>query len=245
MSLNVYKHRKTNGFYRRIETATIQTDKPLADYDLVNVYRSMSDGSVWARPISEFHSRFEAVDDRGDWIQTYSGRAFYPFDPQPNEIDINDIAHALSMQCRFGGHIKKFYSTAEHSVNVCDLLKDRRQKLRALLHDGSEAFIADMVTPVKRYMPEYKNLEKTIQTAIDKKYGVLDVPYEGIKNADIIMLSTEADQLMLVAPVGWAPMPEPVNIQLKCLSPSEAKSLFLEKFHELFTSDVYSDILKP
>ena len=53
-----------------------------------------------------------------DWIQTYSGKKFYPLDPRPEDIDIRDIAHALSLNCRFNGHCRCFYSVAEHSVGV-------------------------------------------------------------------------------------------------------------------------------
>ena len=233
MSLEIFKHRKTEGVYRRMGTASVQTDKTLSDYDLVTIYTGISDNRTWIRPVEEFHERFDKVEDRGDRIQTYTGKRFYPFDPRPEEIDILDIAHALSMQCRFGGHIKQFYSVAEHSVNACDLLEDPRERMRALLHDGSEAFIADMVTPVKRFMPEYKSLENIIQSAIDNKFGVEDVPYENIKKADLQMLSTEAHQLMLIAPVGWQDMPKPLSTELICLAPSDAKILFLDRFNEL------------
>lgn len=53
---------------------------------------------------------------RGDWMQTYTGRRFYPLDPRPDEIDPEDIAHALSLLCRYGGHVDRFYSVAEHCV---------------------------------------------------------------------------------------------------------------------------------
>src|ERR1700677_3623058 len=64
---------------------------------------------------------------RGPWIQTCTGRAFYPSDPRPEYIDINDVAHALSMQCRFTGHVKKFYSVAEHSLRVSWLIDQRNR----------------------------------------------------------------------------------------------------------------------
>lgn len=57
----------------------------------------------------------------GDWMQTFTGRQFWPMDPRPEDLDILDIAHALSLLCRFGGHCQRFYSVAEHSVHVSTL----------------------------------------------------------------------------------------------------------------------------
>ena len=65
---------------------------------------------------------------KGDWILTYSGIEFWPLDPRPEDVRIEDIAHALSMQCRFAGHCDRFYSVAEHSIRVADLVP-REDKL--------------------------------------------------------------------------------------------------------------------
>ena len=55
---------------------------------------------------------------RGSWAQTFTGRQFFPLDPDPQDIDIVDIAHSLAMQCRYNGHTDRFYSVAEHCVHV-------------------------------------------------------------------------------------------------------------------------------
>src|SRR5262245_27549306 len=99
----------------------------------------------------------------GDWMQTISGRKFWPLDPRPEEVCIEDIGHALSLVCRFGGHCHTFYSVAEHSVRVSLLAEDmakssahwtdeniRMIALSGLLHDAAEAYIGDMVRPLKR-----------------------------------------------------------------------------------------------
>ena len=75
----------------------------------------------------------------GDWLQTFTGKAFFPLDPRPEEMDIFDIAHALSNLCRYGGHCNKFYSVAEHSVLVsilCRLYYGEQVALQGLLHDA-------------------------------------------------------------------------------------------------------------
>jgi hypothetical protein len=85
---------------------------------------------------------------KGDWMQTYTGRQFWPIDPRADEIDIVDIAHALSQQCRFAGHCKSFYSVATHSwhtSNVCN----SENALWGLLHDAAEAYLVDLPTPIK------------------------------------------------------------------------------------------------
>src|SRR6266700_4788978 len=103
--------------------------------------------------------------NRGDWIQTAMGRKFWPMDPRSGEVFIDDIAHALSMLCRFGGHCIRFYSVAEHSV-LLSRVAEPRFKLWALLHDASEAYLADVPRPVKPALVGYKDAEERVQRAI-------------------------------------------------------------------------------
>jgi uncharacterized protein len=86
----------------------------------------------------------------GDWIQTYTGKQFWPLSPLPEDIVIEDIAHALSMQCRFGGHVRTFYSVAQHSVHV-SLLVEPQYALWGLLHDAAEAYLVDLPRPIKKF----------------------------------------------------------------------------------------------
>ena len=79
----------------------------------------------------------------GSWLQTYTGIQFWPLDPRPEEIDIQDIAHALSLLCRFNGHCQRFYSVAEHSVHVSTILAPEFG-LWGLLHDAAEAYLSDI-----------------------------------------------------------------------------------------------------
>lgn len=92
---------------------------------------------------------------KGDWIQTYTGRQFWPLDPKPEEVCIEDIAHALSQQCRYAGHTIRFYSVAQHSVEIA-LRVPRAAALWGLLHDAAEAYLVDLPRPVKYLMPAYK-----------------------------------------------------------------------------------------
>jgi len=85
---------------------------------------------------------------KGDWFLTFTGRQFYPLDPCPEDIDIHDIAHHLSLICRFNGACRVFYSVAQHCCIVSDALA-RPYKLRGLLHDGTETYFGDMIKAIE------------------------------------------------------------------------------------------------
>lgn len=175
------------------------------------------------------------------YVETVSGRKFYFLDPQPEDFDIHDIAHALSMNCRYTGHSNKFYSVAEHCWQASRFLGDQpvEVQLAALLHDGSEAYITDIASPIKQHLPDYKKMEDNIMGRLFEKYG-LKYPFDSIiKFADLSMLSIEAKHLLTSGGDTWdmwktikRPMPDqcfrPIGFQ-----PKQAKALFLEKFYEL------------
>jgi hypothetical protein len=131
---------------------------------------------------------------RGDWIQTYSGIQFWPLDPREEDILIEDIAHALSMQCRFGGHCHRFYSVAEHCCHVSDRCPEF--PLWGLLHDAAEAYLTDVIRPIKPYLTEYKGIEDHLMYHIANRFGLEhDMPYN-VKVADLRILTTEVGQLL-------------------------------------------------
>jgi uncharacterized protein len=170
---------------------------------------------------------------RGDWIQTYTGVQFWPLDPRPEEVKIEDIAHSLALLCRFNGHCNRFYSVAEHSVHASRLLPPE-YRLWGLLHDASEAYIADIPMPVKRNLPEYKEIESNLMQVITIHFGLpWPMPSE-VKHVDSMMLATEKVALMGKDPAPWHQMPEPTDPQLiKGWMPDEAKKIFLEEFATL------------
>lgn len=124
------------------------------------------------------------------WISTYSGKVFDVFRPDPEQIDIIDIAVALSRMPRFAGHTTEFYSVAQHSIHVAELCGPS-VKLAALLHDASEAYLVDLPRPIKHAMPEYIAIEALVMRAIADKFG-FDFPLSPcVKEADNVMLETE------------------------------------------------------
>src|SRR3954454_351254 len=108
---------------------------------------------------------------RGDWMQTYSGRRFYPMNPRPSEIDPVDIAHALSLLCRYGGHVDRFYSVAEHCVLMSQAVAPENA-LAALLHDATEAYVCDVPRPLKRQLPGYAAIEAMVWLAIVARFDI-------------------------------------------------------------------------
>ncbi len=107
-------------------------------------------------------------------IMTYTKKMFDPLHPKAELIDIEDIAHALSMLCRANGHFKSFYSVAQHSINCMKEAEARgyseRIQLACLLHDASEAYLSDVTRPVKAELPRYKEIEAPLQEMIWKKW---------------------------------------------------------------------------
>lgn len=130
-------------------------------------------------------------------IRTYSGHYIDPFSPDPNKINIIDIAHQLSNQNRWSGATEHPYSVASHSVWMMKKFDDPIDKLAALLHDSSEAYIGDMPKPIKDRLPDYRNLEDVISKCIAKKYSCV-YPWElKIHLADRDSLYSEWDNIVL------------------------------------------------
>lgn len=139
----------------------------------------------------------------GDWISTYTGRKFWVLDPRPEEINIEDIAHALSMMCRYRGHCKFFYSVAQHCIGVQETLKEwgynELIQLYGLLHDATEAYICDIPRPIKNNIPNYKSMENELEVKILQAFNLSrPIPEISkiIKDADNAMLKCEAKVLM-------------------------------------------------
>src|SRR5271166_4350924 len=123
-------------------------------------------------------------------IAPVTPKKFFPYDPRPEQICIEDIAHGLSMLCRFVGQCRFFFSVAEHSIAVARLLP-ANLKLFGLLHDASEAYLADLPRPVKAGLPEYKAIETNVERVIAEKFELpFPMPPE-VKAADQALLKDE------------------------------------------------------
>lgn len=176
-------------------------------------------------------------------IETVSGVWFDFLNPKPEQINVNDIAHSLSMQCRFVGHSSRFYSVAEHSWHVARMLDgcSLAVQLSGLLHDASEAYITDVPSPVKQHLNNYEDLEDGIQRVIFERYGLEFPMHPAVKLADRAMLSIESHYLLPSRGNGWDMWRHYKRAAIQDayrpvgMGPDQAKEVFLDKFTELMT----------
>lgn len=154
-------------------------------------------------------------------------------DPSACPLDIDTIAYALSNICRFGGHCRPFYSVAQHSVLVSELVPPEHQ-LEALLHDAAEAFIGDMVTPLKAMLPEYKRIEHNIESHIREQFRLPSVQNPLIKYADTVAFVTERRDLMpLKGGIDSLATVPRCNEKVVPLPSVQAYGLFIARYNEL------------
>lgn len=167
-------------------------------------------------------------------IQTFSGRGFDLLSPNPAEIRIADIAHSLSLLCRFGGHCKAFYSVAEHCVHVSKLVP-LPDAMWGLFHDASEAYCGDMLSPLKPFRPEHGEMEREIQRAVAAAFHLQQPIPASVHLADDAMLATERRQIMeRHSDVVWGRgNSKPASVRLSCWSSPVAEWKFMERFYEI------------
>ncbi len=171
---------------------------------------------------------------RGDWMQTFTGRAFYPLDPRVEDIDPVDIAHALSLLCRYGGHSRTFYSVAEHCVLMSHAVAPGNA-LWALLHDATEAYMGDLIRPLKRAMPNYAAAEDRLMAVICERFGLYPQCPAEVKAADNRILRDERDALLAEPPQPWLSIEQVPNLgaRVEGWSPAEAEVRFRLRLDEL------------
>ncbi len=171
------------------------------------------------------------------FIQTFTGRRFYFDRLEENETLIDDIAHALALVNRFGGHTVSPYSVAQHSVIVSRLVAPQ-YKLQALLHDAHEAYIGDVVRAMKEMFPQIRDLQHLIDEHIFAAFNVNATPESTavVKLVDNQVLATEASQL-LSKECDWLPewdLPEPLSIQISPWDWKRAEQAFLAEFLSVY-----------
>lgn len=167
------------------------------------------------------------------WIRTASGRRFAPLDPDPAAIEITDIAHALSNICRYTGHVSHFYSVAEHCVHVSRLVPEK-YALEGLLHDASEAYLADIAGPVKPLLPDYCKAEKNLERAVATRFDLYYPWPEPVKRIDRDMLVMEGRKFMgLTDPTEWGLEPVELAVMVVGYPPVMARQMFMDRYHEL------------
>lgn len=188
-------------------------------------------------------------------ITTFTGKTFDFEDPDPETICIEDIAHALSMVCRFSGQCREFYSVAQHSVLVALGLQtvvteeerrtwkmwlEHEKQLRqiALLHDAAEAYMGDLNRPLKRIMPQYGQIEDRVFEAIATKFGLLfsKLP-EVVKRMDKLIFANEWASFMPPGPNDAGRGPDPGIGIITAMNQKDAEAAFLGLFNTLFLQE--------
>lgn len=169
------------------------------------------------------------------YISTFTGKHFDFINITMDDICIEDIAQGLSNECRFAGQISQFYSVAQHSVYVSQIVPPE-YALEALLHDASEAYCKDLPSPLKALLPEYKAIEKKVQKVICYKWDIPRTISGVVHYADLTMLATERRDLEVDGDNFW-PILEGVPasdlITVNPLLPIQARAMFIHRYNQL------------
>lgn len=181
--------------------------------------------------------KFYPVHAHNDgYFSTMSGQKINLRQPHPEMIHIDDIAHALSNICRFGGQTRQFYSVAQHSCLVA-MLAPECWKKEALLHDATEAYLGDVIKPLKVMLPGYDKIERLFELSISFRFGLASLGLEQVKTYDRIALDVEYEWLIknnkekLLSTLLYQPHPIPFT---EAWLPGEAKHYFKAMFTTLF-----------
>lgn len=185
------------------------------------------------------------------WMQSYTGKQLFIFEPERSKICIEDIAHSLSYICRYGGHCTRFYSVAQHSFLVAELMLRHVSGMSipfreacdmvkaALLHDAAEYVLGDILRPLKHSgeMETYIRLEDRWEHAIFTTFGIEDIYRQHkalIKKFDWVLLATERRDLMTaVENRPWTVREAPMEEKIDTVSIEVVEELFLHRFRSM------------
>lgn len=173
-----------------------------------------------------------------NWMLTYTGQRVDPLDVRSFLINIEDIAHSLAMQCRYGGHSNRFYSVAEHSVLISRALESNSYSegiaFAGLLHDAAEAYIGDIITPLKTQISyAIKFHEHSALREIFMKFGAPWPIHPIVHSYDKRIASTEMKTLFRFL-IEQDPDTRPLDVDISGWNPEDAEAEFLKRFHELW-----------
>lgn len=179
------------------------------------------------------------------WIATASGGKFDFAEPRAEDVKVEDVAHALSLVCRFAGHVRRLYSVAEHCCRAHDLVAElsdptappaERLALRrwALCHDAAEAYLGDVTAPLKSMLPDYRAIEAAVEKAVFEALGCAGSMPLVVKHADRVLCVTEARDLLPPPPEPWgyegcAPLPG----RIAPCSPAQAEEEFMTRWETI------------
>lgn len=182
-------------------------------------------------------------DETDSKIMLHSGRLFDFLRPELNEVSVEDVAHGLAHTCRYGGQCDGFFSVAEHSVLVSEVVNS--SQLAALFHDAAEAFVGDMPRPLKQLLPEFRLIEKRIEQALFARFGIPWPVPSHVKQADYTVMAAEQRVLMPSGTNPWVTASvEPADVPIRRLHPEQAKAFFLERYAQLASQQSISGAIE-
>ena len=179
-------------------------------------------------------------------IETYTGERFSLDFFDPTLIHIEDIAHALAMQCRYNGHCSRFYSVAEHSILLSYWMQRRdhspRLQLLGLLHDAAEAYLGDLIREVKRALPAFQAIEARMEAAIWEAFCIpppTEDEWQIVKLGDEVMLACESQCLMKSHGAGWGIKADvDPDVRFRWFQPQQGREMYLSRFQALTGGDL-------
>lgn len=181
-----------------------------------------------------------ATGDRGPWMGTFTGKRFHFFDPRPEDVELADVAHHLSQINRYGGATRRTYSVAEHSV-IVSLYVPPEYAREALLHDAAEAYVGDVIRPIKRKIGDgFAETERAVEAAVFARFGITPTPESraAVKEVDDRIIRDEIDALMsdpgIYAEREWLRGMKPLGCAIAGLTARAAEHVFLQRFLEVF-----------
>jgi hypothetical protein len=181
----------------------------------------------------------EGVDTKNPFITLHNGKRISVFNPKPEDIDIETIARGLSMQARYNGQCDRFLSVAEHCVNcsiVGEKFYSRDIAFAALLHDAAEAYVGDLIRPIKVFCDKYSEAEDAFEKAIIKKFNIKG-DRKVVKEIDVRFCSTEMRDIFKAS--NWETLPNmppaypDFVVSTADVYPPEAFNLFMNRFNYL------------
>lgn len=190
-------------------------------------------------------TKYKAVE----YVETYTGRMFFPKAPRTQDVTIIDIAHHLSNDCRYSGATDSFYCTAQHCCLLADYVQIIRKGtpldcLQILIHDGAEAYLRDIPRPIKQFLPEYRKWDHAVQMCIRSWAGLGGVPIpEWQDEVDSRIIHDERAQLMSDSGNDWQHKGEPLGIFIEPWASKQAEQQFLMRYatymHQIFGKHQY------
>lgn len=169
-------------------------------------------------------------------IRTISGRYFTFSRPQDYKFDIEEVGHSLSNICRYTGHVREFYSVAQHSVLVSYCVPEPDVKT-AFGHDFGESVLGDVSSPLKAQLEDYKAREYVVEKEIARQFGLIFPHPPSVKSADLRVMLAEMRDLKDGYISADYPGLKPIDYPIRPMEPKMAFTYFMNRWEEILRKE--------